>query len=81
MESGKRRHWGTRALLDAPVRETDAALVAEVNAGSGSKLVLKLNKDDGRVWINGHPFQSSAQAGSAILRKFHLLEMQRRKSE
>jgi Na+-translocating ferredoxin:NAD+ oxidoreductase RnfC subunit len=56
-------------------------LVAEVNADTSSKLIIKMSKDKGVVWLNGHPFQSAAQAGSAIMRKLHQLEMQRRRSE
>ncbi|HEV2943696.1 MAG TPA: hypothetical protein VGX26_01090 [Solirubrobacteraceae bacterium] len=73
-------NWGTKAIIEAPVRETKQMVIAEVNKDSTSKIELKLDKERGTVFLNGHPFRTSAQMFSALARKVHLIEMQARRS-
>ena len=73
-------NWGTKAIIDAPVRETKQMVITEVNKDSTSGLEMKLDKERGTVFLNGHPFQSASQMISALSRKAHLLEMQVRRS-
>lgn len=73
-------NWGTKAIIEAPIRETEHTLIVDVNRDSSSRLEYKLDKDRGTVWLNGHPFQSPAQMISALSRKAHLVEMRARKS-
>jgi hypothetical protein len=47
---GERQHWGTEAIISAPIRETGSMLVAEINPNSSSKLVYKRNKDTAYVF-------------------------------
>jgi hypothetical protein len=63
-----RRQWGTAAILDAPVRDTGACVVAEA-----ADLTIRRHKANGSVWLNGHPFRSPEQCVSVIARKLELL--------
>jgi hypothetical protein len=72
--------WGTQAILDAPVRETQDTPVVEVNPNSSVRLIYKLDKNRGTVWLNGHPFQSAAQMISALSRKAALVELKSRRN-
>jgi len=76
----KKHNWGTKAILDAPVRETDHMLIVDVNPGSSSPLQYKLDKERGTAFLNGHPFQSAPQMISALARKAALVEAQARRS-
>jgi hypothetical protein len=76
---GERQHWGTEAIISAPIRETGSMLVAEVNPSSSTKIVYKRNKETGQVWLNGHPFQSAPQMLSALSRLAALVELRSRR--
>ncbi len=76
----KKHNWGTKAILDAPVRETDHMLIVDVNPDSSSPLQYKLDKERGTAFLNGHPFQSAPQMLSALARKAALVEAQARRS-
>lgn len=63
-------HWGTQAIRDAEVRHTEKTVSTTINPGSGTKLLLKIDKTRGTAYINGHPFMNSSYAVAEIARKF-----------
>jgi hypothetical protein len=63
-------HWGTQAIRDAEMRHTDKMVITTINPGTRWHLQLKVNKETGTAYINGHPFMNSAFAISEIARKF-----------
>lgn len=78
------QHWGTKAILEAPIRDRGNTLICEINPepdhAAGRPLRLVLNKESGAFWLNGHPFGLPSACLSVLARKLYLMETQARRT-
>jgi hypothetical protein len=72
--------WGTQAIREAEIRHTEKTVSTTINPGSGTKLLLKLDKTRDTAYINGHPFMNSDFAIAEIARKFAQLRQERERA-